>query len=232
MQQWSDAPRILVRKARSAILLLLSRQAGAQAALQRQSWENRYDVASFESYFGDQDAPHRSVIADILEPLDPSSVYEFGCYSAPTLKLLRRRFPSAALYGTDINPHAIAYAAERLPDLHLARADDRSTAFLAGWLPERIDVAICSSVLYTMSERQVGDLLSFLARRSRHILIGCNLSNYDGRKTTVAGGSMQHAYGRLFHKLGLDVISRAPSPKQDNSISEFILVRPKGTPGR
>lgn len=224
-----DLPAVFVRKARTAALLLFRRHnASALAALSHNDWATRTDAEQFARYWEDENAEHRLKMAKIIEPLAPSTIYEFGCFAAPTLKLLKQRLPRAEVYGTDINPLPLAYARERMPELHLAVADDRSVEFLETWLPPHVDVSLSSSVFYGMSTQQVERLLRFLATRSSYILIGCNFSNYDGRRTRTANDGNQHPYAAIFKSLNLEVVSRHPLLRRPDhkSLTDFFLVRP------
>lgn len=214
----------LKSKLRGALSRAFKHSTVVQSGLFRSSWKSRNSLASFEGYFNDEGAPHRAMILKLVTDLAPSTVYEFGCYSGPTLRLLARHLATCRFYGTDINQYAIAYASEHLPSMTFARADDASLDFLARWLPPMVDVSIVSSVFYSMSTDQVARTLRFLIARSRFVLLGCNLSNYEGQGTKVVDAAMQHPYQRMFRELRVRVVSRSTSPKQDVSLTEFVIL--------
>jgi hypothetical protein len=131
------------------------------------------------------------------------------------------------LFGVDINPKAIRFAKEHLPDAELAVANDRSLRFLDRWVPE-VDLMLAYAVLYVIDTPRVERLLRLVKQRSRLILIGCNEGNYYGsepmRWTGDRGLTWAHPWKRLFDELSLELLSTALVPKPDRSCQKTFLL--------
>lgn len=60
------------------------------------------------NYQNSLQAPHRTVIAEIVTGLAPASLLEVGCHCGPNLLRLARALPEASFSGVDANAEAIA----------------------------------------------------------------------------------------------------------------------------
>jgi SAM-dependent methyltransferase len=194
----------------------------------RFAWRARRDD-SFRQYFDDYRSSNRLALLNQLHGQRVSRMFEFGCYSAPNLRLFGEALsPPVELYGVDINRRAIEFAKEHLPNAKLAVATDRSIRFLDRWVPE-VDLSLAYAVFYVIETRHVERLLSLLKERSRLIVIGCNDDNYHGSEPKRSDGerglTWLHPWQRLFDRLSLEVMSSAPVPAADRSCRQTFLLK-------
>jgi len=76
----------------------------------------------------------------------PARVVDLGCGSGVLLEKIGRGLPEAELFGIDVEPSALAMAAQRLPKASLLAMDlDDLVPTPAGW--EKMDAVVCSEVL-------------------------------------------------------------------------------------
>jgi SAM-dependent methyltransferase len=194
----------------------------------RFAWRVRRDD-SFRKFFDVYRSSNRLALLDQLHGQNIGRVFEFGCYSGPNLRLFGEAWsPSPELLGVDINPRAIAFAKEHLPNVKLAVATDRSIRFLDRFVPE-VDLSLAYAVFYVIETRHVERLLGLLKERSRLILIGCNDNNNDGsepkRWDGERGLTWLHPWQRLFDRLSLEVLSSAAVPVPDRSCQRTFLLK-------
>lgn len=194
----------------------------------RFAWRVRRDN-SFRQFFDVYRSSNRLALLNQLRGQRIERLFEFGCYSGPNLRLFGEAMsPSPELFGVDINPRAVAFAKEHLPNANLAVATDRSIRFLDRWVPE-VDLSLAYAVFYVIETRHVERLLSLLKERSRLILIGCNDSNYDGSESKrwegERGLTWLHPWQRLFDRLSLEMLSTAAVPVPDRSCQQTFLLK-------
>lgn len=189
--------------------------ARARAAQMRWKWARR-DDSSFQTYF-DNDTPNRRQIRSVIDSYAPGRLYEFGCYSGPNLK-----GHDCEIWGSDINPRAIAFARTALPAGQFTTTGDLAT--LEAWLPDRIDLTLIISVCYTMEQRTVESVLDLLSRKSERILLGDNFENFDGADSQMVDGKFRHPWARILAPLG-QIESRHDIPNKDYSLRELVVVK-------
>lgn len=178
-------------------------------------WARRKDD-SFARYFN-AETENRELVATAINRLDPSTVYEFGCYSGPNLRRLK-----AEIWGSDINSHALEYAAKALPHGNFRLADGFDA--LEDWLPKEIDVSVAIAVFYTMRQDAVRDVLVGMAKRSRFLVLGDNFTGASSPHSTKVGSKYVHAWDALLESVG-EIITRVEVPGPDYSLTEVVTVR-------
>ena len=101
-----------------------------------------------------------------------TSVFEFGCASAPNLINIATNVESdVELIGYDINSAAIELAQTTLPRATFFSDKSKLLQFLADRNPPCIDLVIFDRVLYLLSNHEVLTIISLLRGKVRYIVI-------------------------------------------------------------
>lgn len=93
--------------------------------------------------YPDSVPPYATFVSDMIYSLRPNSVLEFGCSAGRNLDQIRRRLPTAAITGVDINPDAVKLARE-LFGLQVITADE---TWLCQQKDDAFDVSFTISVI-------------------------------------------------------------------------------------
>lgn len=144
--------------------------------------------------------PHREKILQLLTEFQWTHLLEVGCNAGANLLRIREAFPDKALFGMDINPHAIAFAKEtqRLSNVEIREGDIRET------LPfqDGFHVILADAVLMYITPDEIDDVMDRLAQNaSRAMLIVDRYSEKGG----VVGGVWGRDYRTLLERRGYTV---------------------------
>lgn len=105
-----------------------------------------WEPSQYLKFAGERLRPAIDLLSRV--PLEaPSTVYDLGCGAGNVTRLLRERWPSAALTGVDSSPEMLARAQEALPDARWIEAD------LATWsLPAPADLIYSNAALHWLDD--------------------------------------------------------------------------------
>jgi SAM-dependent methyltransferase len=129
---------------------------------------NLRDIARINRWFGGHRALLR-VLKDLAPPEKPFSVLDVGAGSGDMGQCIRRRFPNATVVSLDRR------------SIHLRNAQGprvAADAFQLPFLPNAVDLVLCSSVLHHFPSGQVIELIAELRGFARQALIVLDLERH------------------------------------------------------
>lgn len=90
----------------------------------------------------------RRLIYSVIKKLKPESICDVGCGNAELLSLIRREYPSIALYGADLSPEVVRKNQVNKPSMKFEVLDLEEGHFEA-----QCDLVICSEVVEHLNDR-------------------------------------------------------------------------------
>jgi trans-aconitate 2-methyltransferase len=107
-----------------------------------------WDPSQYLKFAAPRERPALDLLARV--PLDnPGRVYDLGCGSGNTTRLLQQRWPNARITGVDSSPEMLAEARRAKPDSKARHALDYTQGELATWLPDDpVDLLYSNAALH------------------------------------------------------------------------------------
>ena len=173
-------------------------------------WQVYQESATFDKcqYFSDFVVNH-----------DVTSVFEYGCASAPNLINIAANVDKPVeLIGFDINSAAIKLAKKTLPFGFFFSKKSHLFEFLAQRNTPHLDLVIFDRVLYLLSDREIYNILTLLSGKARYMIID------DSHSDLISDhGSFPYPlrnYVDLFSEYScLNIDDSQHSAHQDNTLS-------------
>ena len=157
-----------------------------------------YEGSWVDGYSQSKDHPHRKLIIEALEKLQPFNVVgEIGCNVGPNLKLIQERFGGVSTKGIDASPIAVEKAPSYL-NIELG------SLTRLPWDTKNIDVLISDAVLLYVSPQEIDRVMNEIDRVTKKavILVERGDSSVMGE---VRGHTWARNYSVLLEKLGFKV---------------------------
>jgi ubiquinone/menaquinone biosynthesis C-methylase UbiE len=165
--------------------------------------EHPVDPAWVAHYRESDQAPYRQWIVESLKLLEPwCSLFEIGCHCGPQLAAIQRAYPSADLFGCDVNWEAVDDARQRFPNV----VRGAFPAITRDWPDQSVDVVVSC---YTLAYLDPGDIeaaLTEAGRMARRGIVLCepmawDLAQVESMCREGVFGEWRHAY--LHYLMGL-----------------------------
>lgn len=160
------------------------------------------------------------------------SIYEVGCNSGPNLWYVNEAFENKRIGGIDINPEAIKFASEKLPDAE----------FSVGSLYEldtedKYDIVFTSGVLLHIPPDQVKSVILKCIEKANKYVIHMETQGSD--KVITGPAELNpikkvkkklrcvHNYYKIYRDLGYNPILKRAGGKEEEDARHFIIVKVK-----
>jgi len=137
-------------------------------------WKHLYKKNWTKTSLASKDLAHRDQLTSVIASLDNvQSVLEIGCASAPNLRLLREKLPSAQLSGIDINKQAIHTANDYFRSVNddkvnlLARSADQ----LDDFQDKSFDVVFSQAVMLYIPPPNINKVIAEMLRLSKNAVV-------------------------------------------------------------
>ena len=147
-------------------------------------WRHLYTKNWAKTSLESKDEYNRNLITSVITSFDNvQSVLEIGCASAPNLRRLREKLPSAQLTGIDINKQAIRTANDYFRSVNddkvnlLARTADQ----LDDFKDKSFDVVFTQAVLISITPPNINKVIAEMIRLSSKAVV-FNEYHLDGAK--------------------------------------------------
>jgi len=168
-----------------------------------------------KSYRDSTSHPHRKLVVDTIARYNPSSILEIGSNCGPNLFLLAKRFPHAAIQGTDVNEEAVKvgnawFEKEGMMNVALLR---KTFGQLNSFADESFDVVFTDAVLIYAGPDRIKDIARHLLRIAKKAIIlvewQCAKREHDPMGLGVYyGGRWKRNYANLFASLSPNILVR------------------------
>lgn len=113
----------------------------------------------------------------------PQRILEYGAYSGINLKLIKDKMPSAELYAVEPNRAAYNFMVQSVPLTDSLWGGHKE--FIRSHKFNDIDVSFVNSVFYSMSPKNVSDVLSKIYEMSEFLIVCDDTRNMDDRGSRV-----------------------------------------------
>ena len=191
-------------------------------------------------YWDDVQNPNRKLLMDLIqeeltriaaEEKRAVKLFEYGSYCGINFRMLLERTGGlpTELFAVEPNAQAVQFSKSKLPSVTVEQLEDEG--FVASSFPGPMDISFVNKVFYLMNSARSFSVLEKLARISRSIVIGDDMSNYEGRESywDRKNNGHIHPYKHWFKTLGFEVVKYLPAPQPYRSISHYLIARRTAT---
>lgn len=172
-------------------------------ALEEWIWKTRhiYKGRSWaQGYLNDVRHSHRVQVISAVASFYPfKSVLEIGCNSGPNMVLLNNKYPETAIYGIDINRHAISVGEQNVRELCL-----HNIKFLYGmahklrhFKDKSVDVVFTDAVLMFVGPSRIRQVISEIQRVARKGIVFHEYHSWEPPKHNYEDGRRVYNYNDL-----------------------------------
>lgn len=175
------------------------------------------------AYTLSQNHPHRQLILDVLEQLEPfDSLLEVGCNIGQNLARIEKVYPDVQLAGVDVNYGAL----EKGISLHEAMIFKLGDAVELPFDDESVDILLYDACL--MYVKDIKKAISEAKRVARKAII---ILDWEAEKEILIGHSLARNYEKFFKRVTKIKITEDiwPNPKWAKYGQCFVAVVLSGT---
>ena len=203
--------------------------------IQRRTWTSRVtsdDDDHLSLYWNSVDNPRRRALIEVVasqlkDRPHPTSILEFGSHVGVNLRLLSEipGLEYADYFALEPNFEAVDFLRSKLPAVRVLRADHRGFLRSRDFPNAPVTLSFANAVLYALSPRAAHRVVRKMLATSSIVVIGENLENSTGVKSTFAGAhtSFAHPFETWIRAEGVTDISVVPLDEADYALSGFMI---------